>query len=111
MTTDLLTSTSSKYDEFLARLKSDEPLLDVVKWWDSVCNHDVNDDTVHRLSKAEAAAFGLGLYIGWEESYGALPSTDEFSSEYHMQEYWETLKQVRTALQAQASAQASAVSS
>jgi len=101
MTTDLLTSTSSKYDEFLARLKSDAPLIDVVKWWDSMCSHDVNDDTLQQLSKADGAAFGLTLCRDWESSYGAPPVTDESSNEYHLQECWETLKQVRTALQVQ----------
>ena len=101
MTTDLLTSTSSKYDEFLALLKSDVPLIDVVKWWDSMCSHDVNDDTLQQLSKADGAAFGLTLRTDWESSYDAPPVTDTFSTEYRLQEYWETLKQVRTALQVQ----------
>jgi hypothetical protein len=98
MTTDLLTSTSS-YDEFLARLKSDAPLIDVVKWWDSMCSHDVNDDTLQQMSKADGAVFGLTLCRDWESSYDAPPVTDEFSTEYRLQECWETLKQVRTALQ------------
>jgi hypothetical protein len=100
MTTDLLTSTSSKYDEFLARLKSDVPLIEVVNWWDSTCSHDVSDDTLQQMWEADGAAFGLTLCRDWESSYGAPPVTDESSNEYHLQECWETLKRVRTALQA-----------
>jgi hypothetical protein len=62
-----------------------------------------NDDTLQQLSKADGAAFCLTLRTDWESSYGASPVTDEFSTEFHLQNCWETLKQVRTALQVQAS--------
>jgi hypothetical protein len=94
-----VSSSGSKYAaEFNERLKSDEPLLDVVRWWDSVLGPNIGDDVMRQLSKAESAAFGLSLCADWEASYGAPPVTDKFSTGYHQQECWAELEQARAAL-------------
>ena len=92
-------SSGSKYAaEFNERLKSNAPLIDVVRWWDSVLGPNIGDDVMRQLSKAESAAFGLSLCADWEASYGAPPVTDKFSTGYHQQECWAELEQARAAL-------------
>jgi hypothetical protein len=96
-------SSGSKYvTEFNERLKSaDMPLIDAVRWWDSVLGPDIDDDVMRQLSKAESAAFGLSLCADWESSYGAPPVTDKFAPGSIEQECWAELEQARAALQAQ----------
>jgi hypothetical protein len=94
--------------EFNARLKSDTPLIDAVRWWYlAIGGSDVvNIDELEmdmELSPAEATAFSLCLYSDWEASYEAPLVTDEYAfSARDQQDFWGKLKQARAALRAEA---------
>jgi hypothetical protein len=102
--------------EFNERLKSaDTPLIDAVRWWESAVGPDalnINKELEIELSSAELAAYELCLHGDLEASFNAPPVTDEYDlSARSQQNCWTTLKQARAALQAQASAQTSSMSS
>jgi hypothetical protein len=95
--------------EFNERLKSDAPLIDAVRWWNSVLGPNIDDDVP--LSSAEAAAYGIGLHKGWDtyvidlDRAAAVP----WSVDKHLLDCWTTLENARAALRATAAAVAAGV--
>jgi hypothetical protein len=96
------TSKGSPYAaEFDVRLKSDAPLIDVVRWWSRVAGPNI--DEAQALSSAEAAAYGITLYEDWD-TYVIDPvrAVDPYieSQDRIMHDCWTKLKNARAALQA-----------
>jgi hypothetical protein len=104
--TEQLETGSPHAAEFDAQLKSDTPLIDVVRWWDHVAGPNIRMDMVQVLSSAEAAAYTLTLYEGWD-TYVIDPdrAADPFfeSQDRIMHDSWTKLENARAALR-QASA-------
>jgi hypothetical protein len=93
--------------EFDARLKSDAPLIDVVRWWERITYSHLSTyvsslEAINSLSDAESAAYLLTMYEDWD-TYVIDPvrAADPYfeSQDRIMRDLWTQLENARAWLQ------------